>query len=249
MRELTKERVISWLERHFLVRLHMTFILGGTALAGVGATAGLLAIGVTSLPLRYALAVCAAYLVFLVLIRLWLAYVGAARGIDINIDGVDWFRAGSQATSELPIGDGQFGGAGATGSWGQNVAAVPMKGSGGGGKSIGFDVDGDDLLVVVVFLALVLSLIVIGIYAIYSAPALLGEAAFEALLAGALAKRARKVDRPGWIGVVWRATVWPFVFVLLLSAGLGWAAQRACPEAKVLRDALNCDQQAAPANR
>ena len=248
MRELTKGRVISWLERHFFVRLHMTLILSGTALAGVGATAGLLALGVTSLPLRYALAVCAAYLAFLTLIRLWLAYVGAARGIDIGIDGVDWARMGSDTATELAIGDGQFGGAGATGSWGESVAAVPAKGS-GGGSSFDIDLDGEGLLLILLFLALVFSLIVIGVYAIYSAPALLGEAAFEALLAGALARRARKVDRPGWMGVVWRATVWPFILVLLLSIGLGWAAQRICPDAQILRDAIHCDERQAPANR
>jgi hypothetical protein len=238
---LTKERVTSWVERHFLVRLHMTFILTGTFLAGLAGTKVLLALGVTSLPLRYALAVCGSYLVFLVLIRLWLAYVGAARGLDFQGDGIDWSRHGAHAVSDaLSTGGGGFGGGGATGTWGQNAASVPAKGGGGGGGGGGFSLDADEFVIVILFLALVLSLVVIGIYVIYTAPALLGEAAFEALLAGALARRARGVDRPGWVGVVWRATVWPFLLVLVLTVGLGWAVQRRCPDARVLRDAFRC---------
>lgn len=75
---------------------------------------------------------------------------------------------------------------------------------------------------------------------VYTAPALLSEAAFEAVLAASIARRAKKSEGTGWIGAVTRATVVPFLAVLALSVLLGWLAQRRCPDALKLRDAVNC---------
>ncbi len=229
---ITKERVKAWLELHFFLRLHMMFILGATFGAGLLATKILLAIGVNALALRYGLAVLAAYLTFLFLIRLWLFYVNASDdGLEIAADGINFGSHFTIESSDLG-GGGRFGGGGASGSWGQ---AAPVKSS-GGGSSFNFDFVDDDFAVVILFIALVLSILIIGIYLIYTAPALLSEAAFEAALAAALAKGAKQIQRPGWMGTVWRATVWPFVIVLALSIALGWFAQKRCPEAKRLRE-------------
>jgi hypothetical protein len=227
----TKERVKAWLELHFLLRLHMMFILAATFGAGLLATKILLVTGVNMLAIRYGLAVFAAYLTFLFLIRLWLFYVNASDdGLDFAADGINFGSHFTIDSSDLG-GGGRFGGGGASGSWGQ---AAPVKSS--GGSSFNFDFGDDDFAVVILFIALVLSILVIGIYLIYTAPALLSEAAFEAALAAALAKRAKQIHRPGWMGTVWRATVWPFVIVFALSIALGWFAQKHCPEAKRLRD-------------
>ena len=228
---LTKPRVKAFLERHFLLRLHMFFILSATIASGLLATKMLLAIGVRSFPLRYALAVSAAYLLFLALIRMWLFYVRMARGgVDFTPDGLD-FSPGNVSTADFSGGGGNFGGGGASGSWGQAPAKSRL--------FDGIELDGEGLLVVILFVALVLSLLLVSIYVIYTAPVMLSEVAFEALLAAALAKRAKKIQRPGWIGVVWRATVWPFVVVLVLTIALGWVAQKRCPEAKKLRDVFS----------
>ena len=235
----TKDRVKSWLERNFFLRLHMFFILSATFGAGLLTTKVLLAIGLHSLALRYALAVCFAYLAFLILIRIWLFYVNAGRSIDFSADGVDLLGNLSRGAGNAPFpGGGQFGGGGASGSWGK--AAVQVKSGGGSKSSFSLDLGGDEWVVILLFVALVLSLLVIGIYIIYTAPALLSETAFEAALAAALARRAKQIQRPGWMGVVWRATVWPFAIVLVLSVGLGWAAGRYCPGAKKLRDVWDC---------
>jgi len=233
-----KERVKAWLERHFFLRLHMMFILAATFGSGLVATKIQLAIGVNALALRYALAVIAAYLAFLFLIRLWLFYVNSSgNGFDLTGDGVNF---GGNLTridsSDFSGGGGRFGGGGASGSWG-DASAAPVK---SGGSSFNFDFGDDDFAVVILFIALVLSILIIGIYLIYTAPALLSEAAFEAALAAALAKRAKQIHRPGWMGTVWRATVWPFVIVLALSIALGWFAQKRCPNAKRLRDVFTC---------
>ncbi|HUP63195.1 MAG TPA: hypothetical protein VNA69_22585 [Thermoanaerobaculia bacterium] len=240
---LTKERVAAWLERRFYLRLHMFFILGGTYLAGLLATKLLLLAGLNVLWLRYALAVCAAYGVFLSLIRLWLIYINVyhSDSLDLTADGIDF--AGRFWSTDIPVIEGgRFGGGGATGSWGdasQAVAAPKASGGGGGLKGCGID-GGDEGCAVVLLIVLVFSLVVIAIYMIYTAPVLLSEAAFEAALAAALARRAKKIERRGWVDTVWRATVWPFVAVLLVSAALGWFAQHHCPEAKKLRDVWEC---------
>ena len=212
---LTKPRVRQWLEERFFLRWHMTFILGGTFLAGMIMTRMLMLGGVNVLALRYVVAVGAAYLAFLVLIRLWLMYVGSGYTIDLDV-----------ATDAMDIAAPRFRGGGASGSW--------------SGPDLDIGGDLDDLLLVVVLLVIAVCLCGIAIYFIYTAPALLSEAAFEAALAGALAQRTRKATGPGWIGAVWRATIWPFAIVLVLSGLLGWAAQRACPAAKRLTEALSC---------
>jgi hypothetical protein len=218
---LTKARVRDWLQQRFYLRLHMTLILGGTFFAGLLATRLLMSAGVDRLASRYVVAVCVAYVAFLILIRLWIAYVNSgADGADIAgdaLEAVDLFDPAIPAP--------RFHGGGSSSSWGD------------------VSLDGGDLGEVLVLLLLALLVFLLcgfAIYFIYTAPALLSEAAFEAILAAALVRRARKATGPGWIGPVWRATIWPFVLVLLLSGILGWVAQRRCPSARRLSEALSC---------
>jgi hypothetical protein len=218
---LTKARVRQWLEARFFLRIHMTLILGGTFLAGVVMTRLLMEAGVDRLALRYVAAVGAAYFVFLILIRLWLAYVGSGGNhFDLVADGVD---IGSDFVPDAPMP--KFKGSGSGGSW-----------------SDGIDVGGDleDIVVIVLLLVLVVCICGFAIYFIWTAPALLSEAAFEAALAASLARRTKNATSGNWMGSVFRATAWQFVVVLLLSGFLGWAAQRKCPEARRLREALSC---------
>lgn len=214
---MTRARIRQWLEDRFFLRIHMTLILLGTFLGGLVTTRLLMEMGVNVLALRYAIAVCLAYLVFLVLLKLWLMYVGSGgySPIDAAGDGLD-------------------------------LAFSSGGGGGGGSSSSSFDldvgVDGDleGLIFMIVLIAVVVLLGGIAVYYIYTAPALLSEAAFEAVLAASIARRAKKSEGTGWIGAVTRATVAPFLAVLALSILLGWLAQRSCPEALKLRDAVNC---------
>src|ERR1044071_4082669 len=73
-RLLSSQRVEQLLLATSFPRLHMALIL---ALAAVGAfltSASLVALGVSSMGLRYALAVVGGYLSFLCFVRLWIAY-------------------------------------------------------------------------------------------------------------------------------------------------------------------------------
>lgn len=220
---VTKARVRQWLEERFFLRIHMTIILGGTFVAGVVTTRVLMGLGVNLLALRYAIAVSLAYLVFLVLVKLWLLYVGSDTEIPDPGDAL-----------ELALPDGSS----------AHVPGVKVSsGSGGGGSSfdlagdLGGDLDGVFLIVLIVVVLLIGGL---AIYFIYTAPVLLSEAAFEAVLAASIARRAKRAEGAGWLGAVLRATLWPFLGVLALSTFLGWFAQHRCPDATRLRDAIVC---------
>ena len=230
----TKERVRAWFEGRFFLRIHMTLILTGTFVAGVVTTRVLMLAGVNTLAVRYAIAISLAYLVFLALVKLWLMYVGSGgfRTADA-IDGID------QLTTPLP-GDHSLPAMG--------IRSGGVRGSGSSG-SLDLDLDfGDDLGGIVLLVLILIIVVVLGglaIYFIYTAPALLSEAAFEAVLAASIARRAKQAEGSGWMRVIFRATVWPFLAVLALSVLLGWYAQRRCPEALKLRDAIHCDAQRA----
>jgi hypothetical protein len=54
-------------------------------------------------------------------------------------------------------------------------------------------------------------------------------------------RRATKAEGATWLDTVWGATVLTFLGVLALSILLGRLAQRHCPEALNLRDAVRCN--------
>jgi hypothetical protein len=248
-----EKRFATALQHRFFLRLHMTAMLAATLIAGIATTRILAGAGVRILWIRYALAVIAAYAVFVTSVKLWLYYIGIwvvarrgkSSGVSDWLDGFDFSSGGSSSSSssspvELSRGGGKFGGGGATGQWGS--AAVTSKTSsksssssgGGGGIDLG------DLMVVVLIIALVLAILAAFIWMIWAAPAILGEAAFNGLLAGALAKHAKRASQGSWIGSVIRSTRIPFAVILALAILLGWYAQHHCPAATRLVDAIGC---------
>ena len=56
----------------------------------------------------------------------------------------------------------------------------------------------------------------------------------------ALARRTKHVSSGGWVGSVFRATVLPFLAVLILASVTGWYAHKHCPTATRLREAVFC---------
>src|SRR6187549_1083562 len=127
--ELSAQRVEAMLLATSFPRLHMALIL---ALAAVGAfltSASLVALGSTSMGLRYALAVVGGYLFFLLFVRVWIAY--QTRNWSFGRRNREQWRESSDISAlELPdlsaLGDmgsldggfsgggGAFGGAGAS---------------------------------------------------------------------------------------------------------------------------------------
>ena len=254
----TREKVKRYLVQRFYTRFHMSLILASSALAAMLANWLMLHGGVHAMWLRYPLAVSIAYLVFLAGVRLWLQYMGLMRSSDTqsslveNLDVPDISLGGGGAKVELPEalprGGGQFGGGGAHGSWteanpARAFAATSRTGdspSAGIGAELGnfADLDGEGLVLLLLALLLIASLFLLSGYVIWFAPDILGEAAIGALLAGGLAKPAKRQDNDGWVAGVVKKTWWPFAIVLVLSLAFAAYAATHYPEAKTFRQAV-----------
>jgi hypothetical protein len=252
----SRHRFTGRLAARFFVRFHMGLLFAGTVGAAVVASRLLLAAGVHSLMIRYALTVVGAYAVFFVLVRAWIADVNRIAPRDPGLDLPDVAPGGGGGLGgggEFQPGGGQFGGGGASGGY-DDVGEVPAfrsvaeaggrgggstgssGSSGGGGDWLSLDMDEGVVLVV----ALVLLVSVVGgtaVWLVWQAPVILPEAAFEALLAAGLVKAARRSEARGWSGVL-KSTLIPFALVLAAASFAGWAAQRACPPAVRLTDVV-----------
>lgn len=251
------------LTHRYFIRAHMAVMLGLVGIAGILASRILVAMGMRSMALRYPIAVAVSYLVFFGLVRMWLAYIarvsGARRGGPSSFDAESLVPDGpfsfcggtAKAASGLArSGGGRFGGAGASlnfgGAAGEGTpspmapaiaAAAPRstttRSSSGGSFSL--DLDGDGVLLLILFIVLVCGILGAGAFLVYQAPAVLSEAAFQAILASGLARTARNAHDPGWAKSVFKATVLPFAIVLVLAAVFGIAASRRCPAATTVR--------------
>lgn len=255
---MKKEKFIRRFRMRFLLRFHMSLILMATCLSGALFSKLLLLLSVRDPLIRYPLTACLSYLLFFLFIKLWLWYVstttqqkaadtadavtGSADLTDIplNLAG----RAAPQAAEAFAGGGGDFGGGGASGSFGEAAEAV-ADAIGKAGKSVGDKVgdlvpDLDEGLGVVLLVLGVLLTVVFGagLYLIYSAPAILSEAAFEFLLAGSLVRRSKRMDDPDWMGSVLRATWVPFASVLAISLAVGWVLHAYFPEVERIADLL-----------
>ncbi len=227
------------LAERFLLRIHMTLIVVGMLVTGFLTSHLLLVGGIHSLGVRYFLAALAAYGAFFGLIRLWLLYV-ARTGLPALSDGVVTMAATASMEPVLPLATRLGWGDGDDGQ--RDSSYDPFrkkkkhkKGGGGGGSAAG---GAGGILIVLIVVAIVVILFGVTIYIVWEAPVILAEVAIEAAVAGALAKRAVEMDRPGWSGSVLRATWKPMLAVLAAVTIGGWMLQASCEGAPTLLRAV-----------
>src|SRR5581483_10410976 len=171
----------------------------------------------------------------------------------------------SSSGSSFGSGGGKFGGAGASGGWSEEgapsrAAIVPLPPqqqpvsstssassasshhSGGGSKSSGGSSSDDlgELILVVLIIALVVATVLSFAWMVWAAPGILGETAFNAVLAGALGHHAHTASNGNWVGSVLKKTAIPFVLIFGMAIAVGAWAQHICPQAHRLADAMNC---------
>lgn len=259
---LDKAVIQAALKRHFFLRIHMAVILGGTFATALAVTNLLMFVHFNNLAWRYGIAITAAFAGFIVFVRFWLGYIGfcATRARRSSSDGGDWFNGINFSSGgsidfggSMPSfggGGGKFGGGGATGSWGDSDSSVqtplmsavtPSKGGSSGGSGFSLP-DCDDLGLIILVVVLVLAIAAAAFYLIYAAPAILGEAAFQAALTASLARQTKKMGTTSWVGSLIRSTILPFLAILAIGVTLGWYAQKHCPSATRLHDAVACAQ-------
>jgi hypothetical protein len=260
----TRDRIRRYLVQRFYTRFHMSLILASSGLAAMlGNWALLHAAGVTDMWIRYPVAVSLSYLTFLSGIWLWLQYVGLGqetRQSESLVDGLEVpdvsLGGGGSGGDALPEaigkGGGQFGGGGASGSWGEGQPVEAIVGDGGALESSGSgssggsfklgdlgDLNGDGIVLLLLALALVAAIFLASGYVIWFAPDILSEAAFGATLAAGLAKSAKRHHDGGWVAGVVAKTWWPFAIVLGLAQSVAVYAAVNYPAASTLRQAIS----------
>jgi hypothetical protein len=265
-RAALKRRLAERIRKSYFVRFHMVLILSATVVSGVVCSKLLSLLSVTRMPLRYGIAIIFSYLLFFLFVKLWLLYIGIGRHARSNKDkgggGSGWgdlipsFRgsgSGSGAPRFTGFGGGASGGGGSGGAFANGTPEVAMPvgvGSNpgvatGGGGGVGNVLEGvadiaDEgvlkLLAIVLLVALVFSVVVVGVYLIWCAPAILSDAAFHVLLVAGLSHRVRRVKESGWEISIFKATWWGVLLILLTAIAFGIVAQLYNPAAVTVRD-------------
>lgn len=221
----------------------MMAILALTVAAGVVVNVSLHRTGVATLPARYAAATAASYVVFLALVRLWLAHLERRVGVparetrlrrrrrsrlEDTSDILDASDLAGDVASALPDG--------ATSVADAFPASSPSSG-GGGGLDLVPDLDEGAVVLAVIAGAL---LLVSGsaLYLLWYAPAILADAAVSVLVASMLARTSRASRASGWFPRVVRSTAGPFALAMVVLVAAGWALQSAVPDATRLVDVV-----------
>jgi len=260
-----RERVVERVRRRLLrggwPRLFISFLLMLTGASGFLTSYALLHLGLTNMAVRYPLAVLAAYCVFLLLLRLWLALRGRPTDIfdgDFNLTGIDLNPINNSGlnlsdAAKIGGGGGDFGGAGAGGGWVADAASnatssvgnsASLAGSTVGGSTSGggwnldldFDFDADGCALLIIPVIAIVGLAIAMFYVVYAAPVLLAEILVDGLLLAGLYKRLKGVEPRHWLRSAVRRTLLPALLTTALFIAAGYLMQSAIPEARSLGD-------------
>jgi hypothetical protein len=242
------ERVKGELERRGYPRLQMFLVVCLTGGAGFLASYGLLHAGLASLALRYGLAVVIAYGVFLLLLWLWLrtdanTYEGFDEAVGDILEAIP--QGGTPHAHIYRGAGGEFGGAGANGTWDAGSAPeplvqfpdIPLPSA-----NVADVADADELAiplaVVIAVAALVFTLLLAAASVVYSAPILFAELLVDGVLCATLYRRLRRLDPRHWLQSAVRRTIVPFSITAVLAITGGWALTLYAPHAHTLAEAL-----------
>lgn len=179
----------------------------------------LLKAGLTIMYARYPLAIGLAYLVFLVLLRLWLNYESSATAADA-------FDVGDGFT-QIP----------------DAVASSLERGADSGGATAGdaaagaFDLD--ELLFVIIAVAALAAGLLVCLYVVWSAPALLAEVLVDGVVMSRIYKKLKVGGQSYWVFGALRRTWIPAVLVALFFALAGFAMQRIEPNARSIGQVIS----------
>jgi hypothetical protein len=217
-------RIRQRLLAHSHPRIHILLILVASGCAAFITSVVALSAGVTSMAVRYPLAVAAGYLAFLLMIRLWIAWHRKWRPGDPFPDpGLPGTGKAAQH-AEPSFGGGRSGGAGASRQW-STEDSVSLADAAEG-------IDLDEGWYIVVALALLASAVLALFYVVYVAPVLLAEVALDAALVAAAYQKLAPKDQRYWAESVIRRTWLPAAALMVLVMLAGFAIQQAMPEVR-----------------
>ena len=202
-----------WLMRLHSPRLHMSLIIALTGGVGFLSSFVLLHFGMGAMWLRYSVAAACAYVSFLFFLWCWMRW----RSDDFS--GPD----GSYA--DPPRGGVDCG----PGHRASNASDVELPDIGGGLDG------GDELVLVLIAIAVLFSFVWVAIWIVWAAPALFAEILVDAALAGVAGGLYRVL--PGlevelWLRTAIQRTVWQFLLTAVLLGMTGAVIQHFVPSAK-----------------
>jgi hypothetical protein len=216
-----------WLQTHRWMRLHIAVIALLCLAALWGTAAALRLLGVGSLGLRYALSLAVGYGVYLLLLRLWAAYL-LGRSTGDAADAVDVVDLG------LDVG--------------LDVGSAAAESLDGAGTLVEAAAGADEAAVVLVPLAVAVTVAIalaallgFGVTALFGVEVLLGvtvEVAIASAAAGLAWRHQADIGRQGWLACALSYT-WRGAAVLWLAGVLvGSAIDHWLPEADSLPQAV-----------
>jgi hypothetical protein len=225
------DRFKRYLVRRYFLRFHMAIMVATATALGLIASKALLMAGLTNVLARYPAAALIASLGFVALTRLWVSYI--ASGDHRFWDFIDLPDCDLPVDDAFAFGGGDSGGGGASDSFSSSDSSA----ADAGGHGVGVDFDlGEAVWIVILLAALIAVICGSGIYLIYTAPEVLPEVAFAALMPAVLLK----ASKGGWIRPVLRAIRIPLGLVLVVAIALGAGVHQYCPGAAKLTQAWGC---------
>lgn len=244
--ELVRQ-VGAYLDADYYPRTGALVIVSIAASGGFLISAALLESGWYRMPSRYAVAAIAAYLLFILLVRLWAAYYRYLHPepddvLDIVHSALDSMGGGGFEFG----GGGEFSGGGA----GRvlelpDAASTPVEaadsidGATSFAESAGAVADLDEgalWLAPLLFAAALIAGLVGALLVIAGAPALLGEVLLDAGIAGLIYRRIYKYPTQHWLHGVVRRTWKPMLFLTGVLVAIAAIAQQLRPAADSIGD-------------
>jgi hypothetical protein len=220
------------LEQDAFPRVQMSLIVGLTGAAGLLFSFLMLEAGMTSMALRYPLALLAAYGVFLLLLWLWLR-TKAKDCVDIpDLSGLVPSGSGGGAPA-FEGGGGNFGGGGASGSFDGPASFVPVESDSASplAEATSAVGDADELAIPLIAVVFALGLALASLYVVYAAPMLFAELLVDGALSYALYRKIKAADSPHWLESAVRRTALPFVLTAVFVSATGAAMAAYAPGA------------------
>lgn len=246
----------STLQKKHWLRLHGLCMGLLVLLVMWAVTAVLLKSGVTSMALRYAISLGVGYAVYLLVLRLWAAYLVrnayTRQRDESSVDGLDVLNPipdlhwGHSSPDWEAGGGGDFGGGGASGDWAEVDVSTAASEASGSWTDVAdvVDIGGDEAGIIIVpilavFAALLLAFFGFGalLWLYFGVDVLLSvavELAFSMMTARALVG----VERAGWLASAVRLTWKPLLGALVCAVALGALADWWVPDATTLREVI-----------